>query len=299
MEAARKLCRVALAFALTVLPVGCGTPGAPLPPSLNLPDRVTDLAAVRVGDRVSLTWTMPKKNTDKLPLKGLIGVRLCRREGTEPCQTAGSGLEIAPGDKGSYIDALPPQQATGAPRALNYLVELPNRNGRSAGLSNSAMVLAGAAPEPVSGLQLAVRKDGVEVRWAGDAVPGNGSVVVPEMVRLHRTLLNPPKREPRKESGVLAPEPEAREQNLLVEVGAQAGALDATVRFGESYEYRAQRVLRVPVQDGGAGQVKDRTLELVGELSAPVRVDVADVFPPAAPSGLVAVAVAAGASERR
>ena len=47
---------------------GCGTPGAPQPPSLNLPDRVEDLAAVRTGVTVSLTWTMPKKNTDKLLL---------------------------------------------------------------------------------------------------------------------------------------------------------------------------------------------------------------------------------------
>lgn len=292
MEAARKLDWVVLAIALVVLPAGCGTPGAPLPPSLNLPDKVANLAAIRVGGRVSLTWTMPRKNTDKLPLKGLIGVRVCRREGTGTCQIADSGLQISPGDKGTYVETLPEAQATGSPRALSYFVELTNRNGRSAGLSNAAMVLAGAAPGPVTGLRLAVRKDGVEAHWAGDSAPGN----LPVMVRLHRTLLNAPKKESRTESGPLAPEPEAREQNLLVAAEAQAGALDATVRFGESYEYRAQRVLRVPVQAQGQGQAGDLTLELVGELSAPVRVDVVDVFPPAAPSGLVAVAVAAGAS---
>jgi fibronectin type 3 domain-containing protein len=56
------------------------------------------------------------------------------------------------------------------------------------------------------------------------------------------------------------------------------------VRFGESYTYRAQRVSRVTA-DG-------KTLELAGALSPPVLVNVADVFPPKVPSGLVAVATA-------
>ena len=59
---------------------GCGTPGAPLPPSLKLPDPVTNLSAMRTGDQVSLTWTMPRKNTDKLLIKGEIPVSICRRE---------------------------------------------------------------------------------------------------------------------------------------------------------------------------------------------------------------------------
>ncbi|MGH9591666.1 MAG: hypothetical protein ACRD5L_01145, partial [Bryobacteraceae bacterium] len=60
---------------------GCGMPGAPLPPSLNLPNPVKDLAASRTGDQVRLTWTMPKNNTDKLLLKDKVEVRVCRREG--------------------------------------------------------------------------------------------------------------------------------------------------------------------------------------------------------------------------
>ena len=63
--------------------------------------------------------------------------------------------------------------------------------------------------------------------------------------------------------GVLAPAPEAVEQNLLVEAegtGSRSDALDKDIRFGETYEYRAQRVARVKV-DG-------ETLELDGPLSA-------------------------------
>jgi hypothetical protein len=58
--------------------------------------------------------------------------------------------------------------------------------------------------------------------------------------------------------------------------------LDNNIRFGQIYEYRAQRVARVTL-DG-------KTLELPGELSAPVRVEAQDIFPPAVPTGLAAVA---------
>jgi len=59
---------LAMGLAIT----GCGTPGAPLPPSLKLPDPVTDLSAARTGNQVTLTWTMPKKNKDKLLLKAIF-----------------------------------------------------------------------------------------------------------------------------------------------------------------------------------------------------------------------------------
>ncbi len=60
--------------------------------------------------------------------------------------------------------------------------------------------------------------------------------------------------------------------------------MDTTVRMGESYEYRAQRVSRVDVEG--------KTLELAGEISAPVDVEAKDVFPPDVPTGLAAVATA-------
>ena len=264
---------------------GCGTPGAPLPPSLNLPERVTDLAATRTGNQVSLTWTMPKKNTDKLLLKGDVPVRVCRKEGAGACEAAASDLQLAPGAAGAFTETLPPALASGVPRALTYFVELNNRNGRSAGLSNAAVVLAGEAPAPVAGLSTQVRKDGVVLRWTPESAR--------EVIRLHRKLLTPmPAAKPREERGLLAAPPEPLEQSLLAEPGEQAGgapkrALDKEIHFGQVYEYRAQRVARVTV-DG-------QKLELAGPLSAPVRVEALDVFPPAVPTGLAAVATAAAA----
>src|ERR1700758_2024188 len=147
------------AAALLAALAGCGTPGAPLPPSLNLPDPVSDLAAARAGNHVTLTWTTPKKNTDKLVMKDDVSVWICRNEPTGTCEDAGGGrLLLAPGAQGTFTETLPAKLASGAPRTLSYYVELKNRNGRSAGLSNGAVVLAGAPPAPLTGMSAEVRK---------------------------------------------------------------------------------------------------------------------------------------------
>src|SRR2546430_1011515 len=44
--------------------LGCGVPGAPMPPSLDIPRFVGDLKAIRKGETVTLTWTTPAETTD-------------------------------------------------------------------------------------------------------------------------------------------------------------------------------------------------------------------------------------------
>jgi hypothetical protein len=210
---------------------------------------------------------MPKKNTDKLLLKGDVQVRVCRKEGaTGACAPAGD-LQVAPGAEGAFTESLPQALTQGAPHVLSYFVELRNRNGRSAGFSNAAVVLSGEAPGPVTGLVAEVRKAGVR------------KLLTPQSEK-KSTGENGPL------GGVLAPAPEPVEQNLLVDSDGKSPvrALDKDARLGETYEYCAQRMARVTV-DG-------QTLELAGPLTAPLRVEVRDVFPPVVPVGLAAVAVA-------
>ncbi|MGB6742011.1 MAG: fibronectin type III domain-containing protein, partial [Terracidiphilus sp.] len=81
----------------------------------------------------------------------------------------------------------------------------------------------------------------------------------------------------------LAPPPEPVNRILLVTAGVEQGrALDRDIRFGETYEYRVQRVASVSA-DG-------QKLELAGPLSPPLRIDAVNIFPPAVPTGLAAVA---------
>ncbi len=252
-------------------------PGAPQPPSLNLPVPVSDLLAVRTGGQVALTFKLPRRTTDKVELKALITVRVCRSETSAgPCNAIAT-LQLSPASEGSYSDTLPAALASGSRRPLNYFVELVNRKGRSAGPSNSAVVLAGQAPAVVDGLTAEVRKDGVLFHWS--SVPADST---PVALRLVRTLLTPSAKKP--DQGPLSAPAEPVIRNLLVASAASGRALDSDIHFSESYEYRAQRVARVTVNGN--------QLELAGPLSAPVHVDAADIFPPSVPQGLAAVATA-------
>ncbi len=279
MDATHRRRWVVVAMTVGLAVAGCGLPGAPQPPSLNLPSRVTDLSAVRAGRRVTLHWTMPMRNTDKTLVKGSVQVNVCRQQSaTGGCVTAGS-LPFAPGANGAFSEDLPAPLASGSPRLLTYYIELNNSKDRSAGLSNPASVLAGEAPPPVTGLTVAMAKNGVILRWKPIGPAHEPSATA---VRLQRTLITPPAA--RHKSGLLAPPPEPVTQNLLVPAGVAPGsALDKNIRFGETYEYRAQRILQVTI-DG-------RKLELPGALSPPIRIHVVNVFPPAVPRRLVAVAV--------
>ncbi len=251
---------------------GCGTPGAPQAPSLNLPEPVKDLNATRAGDTVTLQWKMPRRNTDKLLLKDPVEVRVCRSVGDAPCESVGTAEKMQPGVVTSWKETLPAALVSGPARVMRYFVELRNDHDRSAGASNAALVLAGAAPGPVTDLTAELRRHSVALHWtaSGDDIA----------VRLVRMRLTPAKK---KEAGPLAPEPQPAEVKLIVDDGARTGgALDKTAELGETYAYRAQHVAMLHV-DG-------RTLELAGELSAPTRIEVKDIFPPDAPRGLEAVA---------
>jgi hypothetical protein len=290
------------AFAVAVLFAGCGMPGTPQPPSLNLPEKATDLAAVRNGDQVSLTWTMPRRNTDKLLLKGVVQARVCRTEletgaGANACTAAGS-TQFLPGADASFTETLPPELAAGSARKLTYYVELVNHKGRSAGFSNVASVAAGQVPTAIVGLTAEMRRKGVLLAWQPDAQADASSEI-----RLVRKLLTPPapKRKPepgnaqagaQKEpgaqrdsgSGLLTAPAEPLERTLLVKAGASARALDEDVRFNERYQYRAQRVATV--------EANGQTLQLDGPLSAPVEIETKNTFPPAVPTGPAAVGTA-------
>jgi hypothetical protein len=278
---------------------GCGTPGAPQPPSLKLPGRIEDLSAVRAGSTVTLRWTMPRKTTDHLAIKGSIVVAICRRDGPAgeiparekatpapsskagakassqaDCQKVGE-TNLQPGASAEYHDLLPASLQSGEPRLETYSVELLSPKGRSAGPSNEVSILAGAAPEEVTGLAAEPRPDGIALQWTGSQHTA---------VRLHRQLLTVPEKKKAADQGPMSAAPELVFQDLFVDPPATdkaSGALDTTARAGQTYTYTAQRVLQV--------KVGDKVYELAGPIGQPVKIDFADVFPPAVPAGLVAV----------
>jgi hypothetical protein len=304
-------CAGAVALALMA---GCASPGPPLPPSLKLPAVVTDLAANRTGDAVTLRWTTPADTTDKLPIKGPIVAEICREmlaatlapasgakaAMTVPCAPVVGHASVVPGES-ELVDALPAALTSGPAQLLAYRVQLRNTAGHTAGPSAAVYAASGAAPEAIEGLQAKATKAGVVLEWRAEAsVPEDAGVGA---VELDRVWVDAPAERrqltssaasgngaPKSDLGLGAPAKEPAESHLRVTAAEDAGGtIDRGAEMGRSYRYMAQRVRTLNV--GG------KMLEVHSMASASVTVAVRDIFPPETPAGLVAVPGFAGADD--
>lgn len=283
--------RIALPLALLSVSIatGCGAPAAPQPPTLNLPQPVRDLTAKRAGNVVHLTFSVPQKTTDKLPVRGAMTAHLCRSVESGPCQAAGTLAIPAQQKAASMDDTLPVELNQGPPRLLAYRVSILNRAAKSDGESAPAYTAAGAAPLPVTGFAATPRRSGIVLSWQAIDQP----VTTTGWIRFDRTRTSAPPPQPELTennssrnllTGRKAPEEPAEQILRLPEstVEHQASVMDATAHTGNSYRYIAQRVEQVTV----AG----RSVEITSLASAPAETAYHDVFPPPVPTGLVSAA---------
>jgi hypothetical protein len=266
---------------------GCGTPASPLPPTLNLPAPVHDLAAQRAGDTVHLTFSVPQKTTDKLPVRGPMTAKLCRSVDTGPCQPAGT-LAIPAQKTFAMDDNLPAALTQGPARLLTYKLSILNRAGKCGQASDAAYAIAGVAPAPVAGFTAMPKRKGIVLSWQGVNLPD----AFIGWVRFDRTRTAGPASQPatRENSGnnpltghKVAAEP--AEQVFRVAETAQElhpSAVDITAHTGDTYRYVAQRIQEITL----AGQ----TVEMASLPSAPAETAYRDVFPPPVPIGLVSAA---------
>jgi hypothetical protein len=272
----------AASLVVAIFAIGCGSPAAPAPPSLNLPSPAQNLTASRVGNTVHLAWTMPTRTTDRVTLKHPIAARICRGVAGQSCTPIVS-LAFAPGSAAKYNDELPPDLVKGEARLLHYEVAFPNRAGKVAAGSNVVYSAAGEAPAGVTGAGAQTQQKGVLLSWQTASGP------VPSFFRIERLQLSAPAQPEKPRSPLAAPIP-AASQTLQVQTGDHdpGHAIDSSAEFNQRYRYVVERVMNQTL----AGQ----TVEVEGPPSEPVEVATKDVFPPAVPQGLVAVAdSAAGA----
>ncbi len=273
-----------LAFPIALL-AGCGSVGAPAPPSLNLPTPVQNLSAMRKENSVQLTWTMPARTTDRVVLKHPVPAEICRKAGGGICVKIGV-VVFPPDQAANYTDHLPPEMVREPAQLLTYEVNLRNRAGKSAGISNPALSAAGPAPPALTGLAAQVRRDGVLLSWhpATEASANDqGSI----LFRIRRDLL--PGGNTGRPSSAKIPNAQVPPQvTLAVRVTGHADpghALDNNVQPNQKYRYTVVRVATLTL----AGH----SIEIQGQPGDPIVVSTTDVFPPAVPQGLVAVADAA------
>ena len=257
---------------------------------------IATLAAARAGNTVRLSFVVPQKTTDKLPVRGEFTAKLCRSAGEGSCQPAGS-VAVKPLESVTLEDALPAALASGPPRLLAYQVTLENSGGKSAAASAVAYAVAGQAPAPVAAFTAAPRRDGIVLHWlpatpeqhadqsVGENAP-HGGITSVRFAGLRTAGRPPTAPKPSVMPGAAATPAEQDDppqQTLQVPEGSATdrppAALDATARTGRSYRYSAQRLARYTL----AGHA----LEMASTPSAPVLVDYRDVFPPPPPTGLV------------
>ncbi|OLE14816.1 MAG: hypothetical protein AUG89_00300 [Acidobacteria bacterium 13_1_20CM_4_56_7] len=265
----------------------CGSPGIPEPPSLELARPVSDLRAVRKGNQVHLSWSVPQVTEDHQTFRHTGPTRICRSVGSplRDCGTIVTELppqtppaqqrsrfrrrgnpQKTPPPLESYTDQLSPSLEIQSPTSnLAYAVSVLNSYGRSAGLSNQVQVPSAPTLSSPTGLNARLTGDGVRLTW--DALPQPKEI--PGVRYAYRIF----RRDVTTNHDSVAGEVPVGEPN--------PGLLDTGFEWEKTYDYRGTVVTLVE-QPTGAEQVE-------GDDTPPVRVVAHDVFPPAAPAGLQAV----------
>lgn len=268
--------------------VGCANPGPPLPPSLELPRPVTDLHATRKGDKVYLSWTVPVHTVDQQNIRHRGPTRICRSVSAPKLLDCGNPVGevsasqfpvILPKKKSkekptkveaSYTDTLPRTLLSQDASALaTYAVSAFNSHNHTAGLSNQVQVPAVPAVPPPGNFQAQVTAGGVVLTWDTVAAPPE-TPGLSYVIRIDR----------RPQDG--------KTDAVAGEVPLNAVSFtDHGFEWEQTYNYRAT-VITLIAQPGKG----ETTFE--GDDTPPVRVFVHDVFPPAVPTGLQAVATGVG-----
>jgi hypothetical protein len=283
--------KVLLTLGATLALAACATVGPPQPPSLELPKPPSDLRAMRKGDRVILTWTIPTVTTDRQRVRGLGSTRICRGreaeltkcgtpvgeavaqpntfatkpEPTNPSAKKSSKQKVAE----SYSDSLPTAiESDDIFAFITYAVEVLSTGGRGAGLSNLVRVPLVRTVPPPRDFGARVTGQGIVLSWTSVFRAPGSSSAVHYLYRVYRRA-----------EGSLQPTlvcelPVGREPSFMF--------TDSNIEWEKTYHYHAEVVTEIP-------QENKPLMEVEGNDSQEIKVFAHDIFPPAVPSGLQAV----------
>ena len=277
-----------LALGALLMFAACATVAPPQPPSLELPKPPSDLRAVRKGDHVTLTWTDPTSTTDRQKIRHLGATRICRglmpqlmECGTpvgEGAATASPRTTRSPNQSvvKSYVDTLPSQLENDNPSAfVTYAVEVLNAGGRGAGLSNQVHVPLIRTIPPPEDFAARVTGQGVVLTWTNNAPAADPNPRVHYVYRAYRRPEDSPQQ-------ILVGEvPAGSERSLSL--------TDSSIEWEKTYEYRAETVTVIAEQSK-----LEVAVEVEGDETPEIKAFAHDIFPPAVPSGLQAVASGPG-----
>jgi len=281
-------------FSILLLAVGCGAPGEPTPPIPPVPQAITDLAAQQAGDGVRLTFTMPGKST--------LGERLTeaptfevwrgaqRADGSDDSKsfrvvdTVPGALAARYSQHGQIVFVDPvaptdPQLRTGLP--FVYRIRTLVSEKHPSPNSNEVALRLYPVPEAIASLSATVAEQGIALKWTPPTRASSGEALsAVKEFHVYRGELNP------SSSGQqVSQQPQGMWKSPLMELGITSSPdyLDSSFDYGKQYAYVVRSIV-----DSPSGPLESND-------SNQVELTPKDIFPPAAPQGIVA-AVEPGAA---
>ncbi len=274
----------------------------PRPPSLDLPTPPKDFRAVRKGDHVILTWSVPDRTTDRQIIHRVGLTEICRgvepelakcgtpvaqakpeslatKSSPEKSSTAQKSPQKSPAKKSaekttaSYTDTLPDSSLTNNPSTtVTYAIEVLNEDGHGAGLSNQVRVPTIRTLPPPQDFAAKVTSRGIDLIWTNDvsakAAKSQSASGVNYAYRICR------RQEGSQDSVLVANIPAGGAPSITL--------TDSNFEWEKTYYYRAETVTVI-------AQPGKPELSVDGADTPEVKVFADDVFPPAVPAGLQAV----------
>ena len=289
------IARLAFAACLVALIVtGCAAPGEPIERQPPTPEPVTDLAVVQLGNSVTLTFTLPKETVQGHDLAESPAIEIFRDftpASAAPAVNAGTPaapsqptllVTIPPAMVDSYVtqgrvrysDSLKAEDFSEHPDSTAiYTVRTRASAKKDSANSNPAALRVSPSPDPIDDVTGEVTHTGIALTWNAPRKTPVGPTPPIVSYHIYRSISG---------SGGAASAPTAAAARLL-QIGESdsPGYLDAQSETGNTYSYSVRSV----VQYG--------TVSLESADSNLLVVIARDIFPPAAPQGVVVVGVPA------
>ena len=300
---------------------GCASPGEPVERRPPVPTTITDLAAEQTGNDVVLTCTIPRETVDQKPLEEPPAFEIYRAiHTTANGSTSGVGVTLSLlvtipsamvgtytiGDHFRYADSLTAgdflpnhEQSVAA-----YAIRTRASPKKESAESNRVELQVYAAPLPISDLSARATQSAIVLSWTAPKATLTGDTPQDMGYRIYRAIAQTPgtaagvsellaqsadtaaKESAAAAAGASASASPQRPEltSALVQIGeSPAGEYrDADVQENKTYVYSVRSVMQTPA----------KPLESADSNLAAITLH--DVFPPSAPTGLIATAVPAG-----
>jgi len=273
-------------FSIFLISAGCGAPGEPVPPSTPVPTAIKDLTARQAGDGVELSFTLPSNSIsgEKLPAPPAVEILrgAVKSDGSADPKSLkvvytipGALVESYRADGGvRFTDPIAPEETKLHPgSAVAYAVRTRASQKSASADSNVVTLRVFPVPAPIASVEARVTESAVELSWPAPASAAGEPASAITEYRIYRSEIHPAAPASRPQE-LPAGKPESHA--ALLASSETNSYRDTSVVYDHTYVYIVRSVIRV---EGKEVESSD---------SQPVTVTPRDIFPPAAPQGLVA-----------